>query len=291
MNSCRRELARLQRTMNERAVGTSIERGINEFVKLKKGEKPNYRLPMVPLLHASWYHLAHVNFCIKTVSDLIKEPVHSGESVGILDFGCGTMPLQWAVAVAVADMVKDQMQIPNIYVVNTDKSDKMSSLGCDMWAELKELVQNNENGELRRLAGVMQKMETSVLNPAGNLSAVLPSNQKLHLVAAIHAIYDNVDVLRQKHIEKIIKGFPTPSIWFTTNKRAGEKLLKTDRASKRFNLGDMKLTWPGRVAKDLTSFRQNALLPLCGQNAGSLAKKFLKREVKWNPANPIGILM
>lgn len=291
LNSCRRELMRLQQEKRKNTLISSIEAALRELGKLKEGKKPIYRFSMVPLLHASWYHLAHVNFCIKTVSDLIKEPVHSGESVGILDFGCGTMPLQWAVAVAVADMVKDQMQIPDIHVVNIDESEKMSNLGCDMWTELKNLVQSDKNNELRPLAGVMQKMKMPVLNSTGSLSAVLPSGQKLHLVTAIHAVYENVDVLRQKHIEKIIEGFPIPPIWFTTNERAGGKMLETDRMSKKFQPGDMKLTWPGRVAKDLTSFRQDTLLHFCGQNADNLTEKFLKGEVTWQPANPVGILM
>jgi len=308
LKSCKKELERLLENTDENTAGTLIEEALEELKVLSEGTKPNYTHPWVPLLHASWYHLRHVKFCLNTVYKLIKEPVRSGEPIGILDFGCGTMPLQWAAAVAIATMViKDNLSIPDIRIVNIDESEPMSDLGCDMWEDVQTVVEQKQKTrrEIHPLHSVMQKMwVTRRVNPAENPSSGFSANDKLQLITVIHATYKDAGKLYREHIKPLIKDRPTPKILFTANKPSEHWFLihTHNTTQSQFKRVKMDPTWSSIVEKDLkveqdlkrlTDFRRRMYSDFCQSNRGGIAKNFLRRDVKWQEYDkpPIGFIM
>jgi len=307
VESCEKELERLLENTDKNTAGTLIEEALEELAKLSQETrtKPNYTHPWVPLLHASWYHLRHVKFCLNTVKKLIEEPVRSGEPIGILDFGCGTMPLQWAAAVAIATMaIKDNLSIPAIRIVNIDESEPMSDLGCDMWEDMQTVVEQKQKTrrEIRPLHSVMQKMwVTRRVNPAENPSSGFSANDKLQLITVIHAVYTDAGKLYREYIKPLIKDRPTPKILFTAN---SEHWFTTHNTmQKKFMPVQMDPTWSSIVEEDLnveqdlkrlTGFRHRMYSDFCQSNIGGRAKTFLcKKDVKWQEHNkpPIGFIM
>jgi len=297
VESCEKELERLLENTDENTAGTLIEEALKELKGLSEGTKPNYTHPWVPLLHASWYHLRHVKFCLNRVYKLLKEPVRSGEPIGILDFGCGTMPLQWAVAVAIATMaIKDNLSIPAIRIVNIDESEPMSDLGCDMWEDMQTVVEQKQKTrrEIRPLHSVMQKMwVTRRVNPAENPSSGFSANDNLQLITVIHATYKDAGKLYREHIKPLIKDRPTPKILFTANNPSKHWFTTHNTMQNQFRQVKMDSTWNSIVSKRLTGFRHRMYSDFCQSNIGGIAKKFLCKDVKWQEHNkpPIGFIM
>ena len=252
LEACRAELQHLA-TQKER--DQSISEGLSMLRDLQFGIKPDYDHSWIPLLHASWYHLKHVNFLQTELADRLKQ--YAGPDViRVVDFGCGTMPVMWAIALVLADP-ENELTNQRVAILNYDESDEMKALGHSMWYKLGEIIENRAN----------HCDECSMLhNAIGRITeSEIKFKSGAHLLTAIHCLYDT-------EVCNTVNKAPIADKCVTlTSGKADELGLKF----KESIVGK----WSGNLEK-LTKFRAEEIGRFCPHS-------FLNRFVTWNNRNVV----
>lgn len=229
-------------------VGESISKGLTHLGNLQSGKKPDYSHPWVPLLHASWFHLRHVNFLQTVLAAQLRKHANSDE-LRIVDFGCGTMPVMWAIALALADS-NNNLTHQKIIIHNYDQSKEMKMLGECMWLKLDAIIGTRKNHrEGRMLHNAIKRIKLS------NTKLTSPN-----LLTAIHCLYD-------KQTCNTIKNAPIADKCVILHRSKVRELNLQHVAS-------VTAKWSGDLEK-LTKFRHETIGYFCQHN-------FLNRPVKWD---------
>ena len=239
----------------------SISDGLSELDKLKSSNMPNYDHPWVPLLHASWYHLRHVNFLQTVLADRLKQHANAGE-IRVVDYGCGTMPVMWAIALVLANPENELTQ-QKISIYNYDPCTAMLDFGRGMWEKLRTVIwlwSNPDEG--RRLYDATSRITVST-KKFGPTS---------HLLTAIHCLYDKKEC-------RAIKKSPVQNRCVTLHRTKANKLGLTIQKSANG-------PWSGNL-EELTEFRRIALGSYCTPRYKTRPHKHLSRLVTWNSSGVV----
>ena len=66
-----------------------------------------------------------------------KNPLRSGDgSLQVVDFGCGSLAMQFGIALAAADTVVEHGRIPGVAIVSEDNSAPMRDMGLKILGQL-----------------------------------------------------------------------------------------------------------------------------------------------------------
>ena len=240
--------------------------GLKILGRLQGGIEPNYDHPWIPLLHASWYHLKHVNFLQKELAIRLKRHANSDE-IRVMDFGCGTMPVMWAIALVLADH-ENELTHHKVVVQNYDTSEGMKALGCKMRTKLKETLQRNKNSvENERLDDAINRITGVQLD-----SAVALSNSDAHLLTAIHCLYNEKGC-------KEIRNIDIRDKCITLNQGKAYELKLTQKSN-------MEEKWSGNLEK-IKKFRETKIGPWESDPGMSPIHPFLKQTVQWDKSNSV----
>lgn len=231
------------------SIACSVSHGLGVLGSLSTGDKPDYDLRWIPLLHASWYHLRHVNFLQNELAARLKRHANS-DVIRVTDFGCGTMPVMWAIALVLADP-KNELTNQKVSVYNYDTSEAMKKMGKDMRAKLIEVVKSRQDldrdGRLFNALGRVTESTKKFYSDA-------------HLLTAIHCIYDEETCGK-------IKKTPITDRLVTLHRGKADDLELKDQTP-------VSGKWSGNLDK-LTEFRKETIGSLCQHS-------YLSRPVKWN---------
>ena len=234
-------------------IGQSISKALSMFRNFKSGAKPIYDHPWVPLLHASWYHLGHVNFLQTELARRLKRHAKSNEVIRVVDFGCGTMPVMWAIALVLADPDNGMTQ-QKVHIYNHDTSQAMWALGDMMWKKLEEIIPVQVD-EGRILYDAIGRITESKEN--------LDSNA--HLLTAIHCLYDKEGCTEIKNIPIVDK---CVMLHQTKYKKLGLKFQESINGP-----------WSGELEK-LTNSRKEKLGCYCSD-------EYLRKSVNWDSSGVV----
>ena len=235
-------------------IDRSISAGLSMLRNLQSGIRPDYNHLWLPLLHASWYHLRHVNFLQPELTRRLKRYANSNE-IRVMDFGCGTMPVMWAIALVLADP-ENQLTHHKVVVQNYDTSERMKVMGHEMRKKLREiLARNNNSVGSKRLYGAIRRITEVKLESAADLS-----NSDAHLLTAIHCIYDNKG---RTEIENI----PVEDKCITLQRKKAKQIGLTAQQP-------VTGPWSGELKK-LTKFRKEKIGFHCPY------EPYLKKLVEW----------
>lgn len=291
LQACEHELKRLKEHANE-DIGLEIVKGLKEISKLSNfADKPDYTNPWTAFHHAIWYHLSHVNFLKKELGKLLQDGGHldSREILRIVDFGCGTMPVKWGIALALADA----RSLAKVVISNYDTSKQMKDFGVYMWNRLVDVVDSrksqSEVGLLRDAIGRIKATDFEI-NPFPQIPKKAKKRQRerirrkrrevreflsnAHLLVATHCIYDESDC------EKILRlsGCWNMETFLTLNSERAREISRLQQS------GEVEVEWSGNLTK-LTEFRKEKLYPLCEKfKEGCNCLRWLRgKPVPWEP--------
>jgi len=164
---CRRER---ENRVDRAAAETEIDKLRPARGRRDRG-KPDYDVSGAPVVYAERYQLSQMNLCYSLFRSSAEMPdrcslegiipsIPQGSEIRILDFGCGTMALQWAVAWVVDELIKKNISVPNVKVFCSDSSRRMIETGKRLWRELDECVRSEGDESMQN---AMKKVSNSVI--------------------------------------------------------------------------------------------------------------------------------
>ena len=185
----------LSRGLTDIQVAQKLNGALGSLDKLSQGIMPQYSDEWVALLYMTWYHPNHVNLAYSMIGSALAERERSlGNNpcnptltntgrLHVVDFGCGTMAMQFGVALAVADALDGEQEIYSVKVDSIDASQEMSGLGQKLWDSFTVFVA--QDGRLDSLARVLDRMDAKV-------GEFTPStNDHEYWLSAMHVTYDD----------------------------------------------------------------------------------------------------
>ena len=159
------EFRRLRRGLSDEDIVRNVRRALGEVAKTGDCGKPNYECEWVALFYLTWFQARHINL---VYSLLAQRGIKFPQRLHVVDWGCGAMAVQFAVAVyaATSDQAETRLSLTGI-----DNSRPMIAIGAKLWDRFSKMIREEAGGsptlEIHRLDGVTKTLSTRmVTDPA-----------------------------------------------------------------------------------------------------------------------------
>ena len=186
------EFNRLSESMSSSEWTRKIGYAFRSLSRLQQGEQPDYDDEWVALFYLLWYQPKQINLAYSTIKQMILEegfrslPLTDSHQLHIMDFGCGSLAMQFAIALTLTD----ELEMDNgfqCFVDSIDRSQVMISVGGALWSQFELEVQNHR--ELENLNYAMRLIEGRTYTNPSEISKRSVSTECW--LSAIHAVYDS----------------------------------------------------------------------------------------------------
>ncbi len=156
-----KEFQRLSDGMEPAEVAGKVNDSLRGLHGLQSGKMPNYD-EWDAIFYATWYQPSQVNLAYMLATKLQTEGgvgSSEGGSLEVVDFGCGSLAIQFGMALAMADLAKESQPLLKVSVFSTDKSTSMMDFGWLLWERFREEIENTQvYSELGTLRQVCKEM-------------------------------------------------------------------------------------------------------------------------------------
>lgn len=128
----------------------AIETALQGLKDLRDGEIPCYDDKWLVLLYSTWYQPSHMNLAYSMIKKMAnrrdpeKALLTRNGKLHVVDFGCGTLAMQFGVALAAADALHHGQTLTSIKIDLIDSSQLMIDLGLKIWRQFKNEVKDND---------------------------------------------------------------------------------------------------------------------------------------------------
>ena len=173
-------------TINEKR--KKVRDALGSLKKLQKSEMSDYHDEWVALFY-HWYQPSQINLAYSMIKSIINSTDILNEKLHIVDFGCGSLAMQFGVALAVADTIItiNKKSITEIRIDSIDTSQAMINIGQKMWT----LFTNHYN----HLGPVCEIIKPNYYRDIRQVESAQSSDC---WISAIHPVYDgNKDDVKQ----------------------------------------------------------------------------------------------
>ncbi len=254
-----------------------IEQSLQSLRRLSSDGMPDYD-QWDPLLYVTWYQASQVNLAYSVLNWANNLPWWSspfktrGGRVQVVDFGCGALAVQFAVALAAADTLESGAKTNNIRVDSFDSSTAMMKMGARVWMHFKALLKDRHPQDpLSEVVGTMEiKLHRSI-------ESIEPISGASRLLTAVHAVYESNKQTLQNDLRRLTKRLRPSGCFLTTYSGFGQLL---DDVSPL--LGDSRYT------KRTTGFPNE--IRVQRQFSGTVEDVFEWRRKLWTDLNiPLGV--
>ena len=201
---------------------------------------PDYADDVTVAAYLFTYQASHVGIAWAMIQEMARNRpdanlLHTDyRRLHVIDFGCGTLALQFGVALAVADAIERGEKIDSVVIDGIDTSRQMQGTGMSVWREFCKAVDNDPRLEtLGRACGLI------TFNCHENYSSVRQIPDAEVWLSAMHAVYKN----NKAQIRRAFKHFqentaPTSVLatcWGTKHNTANVEIIRS--------------AWPKRAGK------------------------------------------
>ena len=196
-------------TINEKT--ENVLDALKSLDVLQHGGMPNYDNKWVALFY-HWYQPSQINLAYSMIKSIMNSTDILNEKLHIVDFGCGSLAMQFGVALAVADM-KNKRSITEIRIDSIDTSQAMIDIGKKMW----ELFTNRYN----HLGPVCEIIKP---NYYSNIRQVELAQSSDRWISAIHSVYDGNKADVKQSLKSLVDRL-LPDTCFVSTNSSKESLL------------------------------------------------------------------
>ena len=204
------EFNRLASGLNINEKTEKVHDALESLEKLQRDEIPDYHDKWVALFY-HWYQPSQINLAYSMIKSMINSTGISNEKLHIVDFGCGSLAMQFGVALAVADTI-NKKSITEIRIDSIDKSQAMINIGREMW---KEFTSYNY------FSPACEIIKPNYYRDIGQVELTQSSD---HWISAIHPVYDGNKYEVKQSLESLSKRL-NPDMCFVSTHNSKERLL------------------------------------------------------------------
>ncbi len=204
------EFNRLSRGLDPIQRAKKIEYALRQLEGLQKGKMPEYD-EWVALFYVSWYQGSQVNLAYSIIDDMLNDAdygVSIDDTLHIVDLGCGALAMQFGVAMAVADEIRQGRAITTIRIDLIDDSAPMVAIGKRIWDAFTQGL--SQSPELIHISQACEKIVFQEVSATAVKK--IPGDC---WVSAIHAVYEENKENLKGGLSDLINRI-TPDIWFST---------------------------------------------------------------------------
>lgn len=216
-------------------VARSVEKSLGSMRDLQKGDMPVYN-EWDALFYSAWYQPKQINLAYSILRNMRVNWTINGQKwwdgdvfgmkggkLSVIDFGCGSLAMQFAIAIAAADSVSRGRSISEIRIDSYDSSLAMIWLGQRIWDEFTKIMKHFYAGH--PISDVLDIMRRRTHTDLTRLPKLMDTP---YLLTAIHAVYGDTEKEVKNALETLISQYNPVGFLFTTQS-AKEDVL--DRAS------------------------------------------------------------
>ena len=274
------ELARLTKGLNDVQIAKQVVGALHSLDRLRFGNIPNYDEWDAIFYH--WYQPSHINLAYSMIewSHELSDQLH------IVDFGCGALAMQFGVALAAADAIKQGQSITEIKIDSIDTSQAMVDIGQKIWEQLKREIGRTPNLSYLDRAYEVIKPIPLITREKGDIERIGSAPNSNVWGSAIHAFYDDNKDDVQCSLKSLVDRL-TPDICFASTHIASKKLLSevwsfADRNYDVISHDDVQHHFFGTL-DEITQWRKklNSNLP----QIDPILWRFLNNPVTWKWAD------
>lgn len=265
--------------------------GLDSLLKLQQGIEPDYDSEWLSVLYLTWYHPRQIHLAYASLRRFIEQ---DGPPPHVIDYGCGAWAVQFALAMALAEMRNPR--VSGIGVHGIEPAKPMREIGTKLWKKMMRVLNERKSNHsfIASLHNAMQSVGRASRPYAtreGAVAALQAATRATdaYWLTAVHAVYgtnqadlkDLLDSLdKRKAPELALVTFFRPGN--SHESRAGGRLHWTSffRAL-GFTEAQPDVVWTGEFART-TRWRKSLSERLSGLD---WRKKLLltKYPVTWDP--------
>ena len=281
------EFQRLKAEIGRDEVPQKVNDTLDSFEKLQKGIPPNYSDPWTALFYLTWYQPGQISLahsligCLNGVRGSNALVEGDNHSLHVMDFGCGALAMQFAVAWAAAKAFENEEIVKSIRIYSCDTAQPMIDIGKKLWAEFKRELQCD-----RRLVSFFDAViEPRYGTPASVAFAKSVTNDERWL-SALHTVYSNNLNETKQSLSTIAAKF-NPDVGLMSCHADGHSQLLLDQASPfatpeyRYSRGSIDPLVMGCLPR-ITRWRRAI------KEKFSIEHSYLDSEVTWSFASAFG---
>ena len=253
------EFHRLSSGMSLSDKANKVEWALKELRKLQSGRIPEYSDEWVALFYLTWYQASQINLVYSVIKEMGNNGVAISDNLHIVDFGCGSLAMQFGVAFAAADVIEEGNSIRRIEIELIDDSAPMIRLGHEVWKQFKrELSPGAESYPI--LAGYQ-----AIAFRTTTTEEVARRNWSNSCwVSAVHAVYEENKGCVSEELRVLVNALNPDVCYTTTNDMngQGQKLLSTvwsavDNSHNVFPLNSKPMSQFNGGLMSVTEWRRN----------------------------------
>ena len=217
VNVAKEELNRLRGELSPHAITRNIANALRSLESLQQGHQPDYDDPWVALFYLLWYQPKQINLTysmIKATADRHPPkgiPLNDSGKLLVVDFGCGSLAMQFGIMLAVADAFERGQFVSSIHIDSFDTSQAMISLGEAVWDEFKMILASD--GRLDAVSLSFDAITTSTTTDTE--PQVERRVDEDCWLSAVHVVYDSNKEVVQNRLEEF-KDQLNPDMGFIT---------------------------------------------------------------------------
>ena len=210
------------------------------------------------------------------------------DKLHIVDFGCGALAMQFGVALAIADTLKQGQTVTKIGIELIDDSEHMVRIGKKIWKRFKIEVCKDSN--LSHLAEAYEIIK----HRRNNSTSVKRQNwASVCWVSAVHAVYRQNKEVVKRELSSLVKTL-NPNVCYTTthNHEEGRNLLSEIwTPNGKLHSSDWGQTWKtkpqltGNLSR-ITQWRASICKKVLRQAIGGIDDNFIRNYLS-NPRYPV----
>ena len=227
-----------QRSSNPQTRADEMYAALESLGGLRDGNPPVYDDPWVALFYLTWYQPGQVQLARLLIERMnesrggIEFLSNHRSSLHVVDFGCGALAMQFAVAWAAAEAIERGSIIDSIIVESYDPATAMIEVGLKFWEQFES--DTSKEPQFRSLSTVFDRMITQ---QHGALESLFPCDEPIvteeRWVTAVHTVYQiNLESVRSDLSRVTGQFLPDVGILScNSNKQSIELLRAVSRSS------------------------------------------------------------
>ena len=269
------EYQRLANGKKPSECASAIKGALCSLDKLQKGEMPDYDDEWTTLFYLTWYQPRQVKLGYGILHSLLSnQPLE--KPLRVIDYGCGALAAQFALAIYSAIHAPDDSSSPNMSIHGVDPSDTMRKIGDKLWMELWGITE--QCSDLKPLYHACDAISSTSCSVGCHheLADTKPSARSWLL--AMHVVYEETkDEVRDSLMEICSEHKPERRIMTCQKQFLGLAEYIGGRHSERLCVKRRS----GSLSK-VTSWRHCLQKCLDGYLSDK-STNYLLQEVKWEP--------